>query len=169
MKSKDATMYLYAPHQNQSFSALNNLNLYPIPRADFVLLDIPAVVRIQLNHFSGQLYISSFDKYHEICDYLGIAYYAAPDGLTVAADGFIVAPDKANFTKSLLKFLKILMSQIRKDGQEIDKPHIGKRLDGKLLSIDDFGVGDNYMIPRWIEYQASIGEGERIVNTASDP
>ncbi|KAL5042223.1 hypothetical protein BDW71DRAFT_190387 [Aspergillus fruticulosus] len=75
-------MHLYTPHQNQIFSALDNLNLYPILQADFVLLDIPAVVRIQLNLFAGQLYISSFDEYHEICDYLGIAYYAAPDGLT---------------------------------------------------------------------------------------
>jgi hypothetical protein len=142
MKSKDVTMHLYAPRRNQIFSALDNLDLYPIPRADSALLDIPTAVRIQLNLFAGQLYISSFDEYREICDYLGIAYYTVPDGLAVAADGFIVAPDKANFTKSLLRFLKVLMSQIRKDGQEIDKMHVGKLLDGKLLTIDDFGPGD---------------------------
>ncbi|KAL4994276.1 hypothetical protein BDV10DRAFT_189152 [Aspergillus recurvatus] len=143
MKSKDVTMRLYAPRQNRIFSALDNLDLYPIPRANSVVLDIPTAVRIQLNLFAGQLYISSFDEYREICDFLGVACYAAPEGLTVAADGFIVAPDKAQFTESPLKFLKVLISQIRKDGQEIDKTHIGKLLDGKLLTMDDFEVGDN--------------------------
>lgn len=61
----------------------------------------------------------------------------------MAVDGFIVAPDRAMFIRSPLKFLKVLMSQIRKDGQEIDKTHIGKLLDGKLLTIDDFKDVDN--------------------------
>ncbi|KAJ9257552.1 hypothetical protein DTO195F2_5534 [Paecilomyces variotii] len=143
LKSKKITMHMYAPRQNRIFSALDNLGLYPIPRADSVVFDIPTTLRIQLNLFAGQLYISSFDEYREICEFLGVAYYAAPEGLTVAADGFIVAPDRAIFTKSPLKFLKVLMSQIRKDGQEIDKTHIGKLLDGKLLTMDDFEDGDN--------------------------
>jgi hypothetical protein len=138
LKSKKVTLHIYAPRQNRIFSALDNLDLYPIPRADSVVFDIPTTVRIQLNLFAGQLYISSFDEYREICEFLGVAYYAAPEGLTVAADGFIVAPDRAMFTRSPLKFLKVLMSQIRKDGQEIDKTHVGKLLDGKLLAMDDF-------------------------------
>ncbi|KAL4861979.1 hypothetical protein BDV12DRAFT_207643 [Aspergillus spectabilis] len=143
LKSKKVTMHMYAPRQNRIFLALDNLNLYPIPRADSVVFDIPTAVRIQLNLFAGQLYISSFNEYREICEFLGVAYYTAPEGLTVAADGFIVTADKATFTKSPLKFLKVLMSQIRKDGQEIDKTHIGKLLDGKLLAMDDFKDVDN--------------------------
>ncbi|KAL4812455.1 hypothetical protein BDW67DRAFT_193625 [Aspergillus spinulosporus] len=137
-KSKEVMVHLYAPRQNRNFPALDKLDLYTVPQADTVVLDIPAAIRIQLNLFAGQLYISSIDEYHEICSFLGIAYYAAPDGLTVSPDGFIMTPDKAKFSKSPLKFLKVLMSQIRKDGQEVDKTHIGKLLDGKLLTIDDF-------------------------------
>ena len=138
LESKNVTMHVYAPRQNRAFSSLDKLDLYTISGAKSFVLDIPATIRIQLNLFAGQLYISSFDEYREICEFLGVAYYAAPEGLTVAADGFIVSPDKARFTKSPLKFLKVLMSQIRKDGQEIDKTHIGRLLDGKLLEMDDF-------------------------------
>ncbi|KAL4749322.1 hypothetical protein BDW72DRAFT_214126 [Aspergillus terricola var. indicus] len=138
MKSKEVMVHLYAPRQNRNFSALDKLDLYTVPQTDTVVLNIPTALKIQLNLFAGQSYISSIDEYHEICNFLGIAYYAAPEGLTVSPDGFIMTPDKAKFTKSPLKFLKVLMSQIRKDGHEIDKTHIGRMLDGKLLTVGDF-------------------------------
>ena len=47
-------------------------------------------------------------------------------------------PSMTTFTRSPLELLKILISQIRKDGQEIGKTHLGKVLDGKLLCPSDF-------------------------------
>ncbi|KAL4737892.1 hypothetical protein BDV11DRAFT_171491 [Aspergillus similis] len=138
LKSKEVMVHLYSPRQNRNFPALDKLDLFTAPQADSVVLDIPTAVTIQLNLFAGQLYISSSDEYREICDFLGVAYYATPEGLIVSPDGFIMTPDKAKFTKSPLKFLKVLMSQIRKDGQKVDKTHIGKLLDGKLLTTGDF-------------------------------
>lgn len=60
--------------------------------------------------------------------------------MTVEADGFIVGGNQrtaTTFSQSSLKFLRILMSQIRKECQEVDKTHIGKILDAKLLGPYD--------------------------------
>ncbi|KAL4786748.1 hypothetical protein BJX76DRAFT_365241 [Aspergillus varians] len=148
LKSKAVMMHLYAPRQNRSSSPLDNLSLYTIPSTSSAAIDIPTTLRIQLNIFAGQLYISSFDEYREICDFLGLASTTTPEGLTVAADGFILAAADnlqlhSTFTCSPLKFLRFLMSQIRKDGQEIDKTHFGRVLDGKLLCVGDFQDSDD--------------------------
>jgi hypothetical protein len=119
---------------------LDGLNLYTVPTVSCPI-EIPTRLRIQLNLFAGQLYISSIEEYREICDFLGVASTIPPEGVTVAADGFILAGGEhssATFTKSPLKFLKMHLSQIRKNGQDIDKTHLGKLVDGKLLCASDF-------------------------------
>jgi hypothetical protein len=130
-------MHLYAPRQNQGFSPVDKLNLYSIPTSSRKI-EIPTAVRVQLNLFAGQLYISSYEEYQEICDFLGVASVPTRDGLIVAPDGFITAGNKQpRFAQSPLKFFKLLISQIRNDGQEINKTHVGKLLDGKLLGRGD--------------------------------
>ncbi|KAL4944048.1 hypothetical protein BDV06DRAFT_220625 [Aspergillus oleicola] len=143
LKSKFVMMHIYAPRQNRSFSPLDELRLFTIPTAPANPLPIAAHLRIELNLFAGQLYISSMAEYRAICEFLGLASTATSEGMTVAADGFILStpgnqPLPSMFKSSPIKFLKVLMSQIRKDGQEIDKSHIGRILDGKLLCEDDF-------------------------------
>ncbi|KAF9894652.1 hypothetical protein FE257_006540 [Aspergillus nanangensis] len=140
-KSRAVMMHLYAPRQNRTFSPLDKLNLYAVP-ASSTDIHIPESLVIQLNLFAGQLYISSYNEYLKICDFLGVASVPTPEGLTVAADGFIVASiqqAETKFARSPLKFFKVLMSKIRKDGQEIDKTHLGKILDGKLSIVRQFG------------------------------
>ncbi|KAL4796122.1 hypothetical protein BDV19DRAFT_388541 [Aspergillus venezuelensis] len=143
LKSKHVSMHIYAPCQNRSYSALDKLRLFTIPTAPADPPRIPENLTIQLNLFAGQLYISCMEEYHAICKFLRLASTATPEGMKVSADGFIIsAPDgnplPSTFKNSPLKFLKVLMSQIRKDGQEIDKTHIGRILDGKLLTEEDF-------------------------------
>lgn len=144
--SSTVAMHLYAPRQNRGYSPLDGLDLYTFPTSALPVNDIPATLRIQLNLFAGQLYISSFDEYREVCNFLGLASTTTIDGMIVAADGFIqVAANSkqlSTFKSSPLKFLRVLMSQIRRDGQEIDKTHLGNILDGKLLSVGDFQDGD---------------------------
>ncbi|KAE8334599.1 hypothetical protein BDV24DRAFT_170024 [Aspergillus arachidicola] len=133
-------MHLYAPRQIQGYSSLDSLTLYTVPGGSSIV-EIPILLRLQLNLFAGQLYIGSYSEYCEICDFLGVASCKTPEHLTVAADGFIIeghTESKSTFHQSPLKFLKVLLSQIRKDGQEIDKTHLGKILDGKLLHPDEF-------------------------------
>ncbi|GLA78842.1 hypothetical protein AtubIFM55763_000734 [Aspergillus tubingensis] len=139
--SSAVTLHVYAPRQNQSSYPIDKLDLYTIPKKLSTRpRRVPESLRIQLNLFAGQLYISSYNEYCEICRFLGVAFTAAPEGLVVAADGFIVESQQAGakFTQSPLRFLKVFMSRIRKDGQEIDKTHLGKIPDGKLLLMADF-------------------------------
>jgi hypothetical protein len=61
--------------------------------------------------------------------------------MTVAADGFILAGDERSsttFTRSPLKFFKMYLSQVRRNGQAIDKTHLGRLVDGKFLFASDF-------------------------------
>ncbi|KAE8371457.1 hypothetical protein BDV26DRAFT_298782 [Aspergillus bertholletiae] len=133
-------MHLYAPRQIQGYSSLDSLTLYTVPGGSSIV-EIPMLFKLQLNLFAGQLYITTYNEYCEICDFLGVASCKTPEHLTVATDGFIIEGHKksrSTFHQSPLKFLKVLLSQIRKDGQEIDKTHLGKILDGKLLYPDEF-------------------------------
>ncbi|OKL58449.1 hypothetical protein UA08_06149 [Talaromyces atroroseus] len=142
--SEVVMMHVYAPRQNRNLLSLDELNLYPVSK-NVTTFHIPTVLRIQLNLFAGQLYISSYDEYRQMCDFLGVLSTKTPSGYVVAADGFVMAMDKpstTSFTKSPLKCLRTLISQMRKDGQEIGKTHVGKILDGKLLYPSDFEEGD---------------------------
>ncbi|GFG19284.1 hypothetical protein IFM5058_09909, partial [Aspergillus udagawae] len=148
-RSTGATIHLYAPRQNLSFVPLDRLDLYNIPsRPDSI--DIPDDLKMQLNLFAGQLYIASYREYLTLCDTLGVASVATPENFSVAADGFILrgnVTSKSTFSQSPLKFLKVLLSQIRKDGQDISKTHMGKILDGKLLELRDFDSATEELMP----------------------
>jgi hypothetical protein len=148
-RSTGATIHLYAPRQNLSFVPLDRLDLYNIPsRPDAI--DIPDDLKMQLNLFAGQLYIASYREYLRLCDTLGVASVATPENFSVAADGFILrgnVTSKSTFSQSPLKILKVLLSQIRKDGQDISKTHIGKILDGKLLELRDFDSAIEELMP----------------------
>ena len=99
------TMHPYAPRQNQSSYSMDKLDLYTVPTSLSTRpLRVPRSLRIQLNLFAGQLYISSYHEYREICHFLGVASAVAPEGLAVAADGFIMENQQggAKFSKSPL-------------------------------------------------------------------
>lgn len=154
--SKVVMMHIYAPRQNQNHLSLDDLKLYSVPKT-VTRLHIPAVLKIQLNLFAGQLYMSSYDEYRQLCDFLGVLSSKTPRGYVVAADGFIMAMDKPStttFTKSPLTCLKRLMSQMRKDGQEIGKTQVGKILDGKLLYPSDFEDGIKSSMTMTLNFRA---------------
>ncbi|KAB8071219.1 hypothetical protein BDV29DRAFT_159701 [Aspergillus leporis] len=138
--SRAVRMHLYAPRQIWGYPSLDKLTLYNVPEAS-TTIQVPELLKIQLNLFAGQLYIGSYREYREICDFLGVASIKIPEILSIAADGFVTEGSQGSrttFHQSPLRFLKVLMSQIRKDCQEIDKTHVGKLLDGKLLRPCDF-------------------------------
>lgn len=137
-KSEAVTLHMYAPRQNLAFSSLDSLTLYNVP-ATPAPIEIPDIIKIQLNLFAGQLYFASYREYQELCDFLGVAYFKTPKGLAVADDGFILGGNgKTTFSRSPLKFLEDFMSQVRKECQEIDKTHIGKIVAGGILCPSDF-------------------------------
>ena len=134
------TLHIYAPCPNSVFRPLDALDLFTEGKP-FDPHSVPRNLIIQLNLFAGQLYLSSFKEYTEVCDFLSLAWRAAEDGVLVRADGFIVpAPGKGGFKNSPVEFLKVLMTKIRRNCEGIEKTHVGKILNGALLEETDFDV-----------------------------
>jgi hypothetical protein len=141
--SKNVALHLYTPRPNLSFRALDGLDLYTVPVQAQPRI-IPRHLVVQLNLFSGQLYLSSFSEYVELCKFLGLAWEKTEEGCIVAADGFIVRSggssgvSTSTFTASPVQFLRVLLTKIRRNCEGIDKTHMGKILDGRLLLPADF-------------------------------
>lgn len=137
-KNRKVTLHLYLPRPNLQFKPLDDLNLFT-QGAPFTPGTVPSRLITQLNLFSGQLYMSSYKEYTGVCDFLGLAWKAAEDGETVRADGFIVPRFWGEgFNHSPVKFLKVLISGIRRNCRSIEKTHVGRMLNTEQLEEADF-------------------------------
>ncbi|KAF2706566.1 hypothetical protein K504DRAFT_492980 [Pleomassaria siparia CBS 279.74] len=137
-KSSKVALHLYSPRANLSYSSLEDLHLYTVGRP-FVPQSVPFNLTAQMNIFAGQLYFGSFQKYVEVCEFLGLAWSAAKDGQVVQADGFIASTiGKWGLTDSPVAFLKVLLTNVRRNCEGVEKTHMGKVLDGALLEERDF-------------------------------
>ncbi|KAF4469857.1 hypothetical protein FALBO_3237 [Fusarium albosuccineum] len=143
-KSEHVTLHTYAPRINLGFQPLDKLKLYTVPQRKAEIV-IPLDLSIQLNLFAGQLYLSSFDEYTAVCGALGLAWGPADDSVTLGPDGFIppgnstgTIVNRSGFTKSPVRFLKVLMAKIRQECELIEKTHVGKIVEGIRLLEDDF-------------------------------
>jgi hypothetical protein len=132
------TLHIYAPRPNLVYRPLDTLQLHTTG-APFDPASVPRDLIIQLNLFAGQVYFSSYDEYIEVCSYLGLASSAAMIDQVVEVDGFVVPPIGLwALEKSPVKFLKDILTRVRREGQGMDKTHVGKVLDGNLLEERDF-------------------------------
>jgi hypothetical protein len=138
-------LHTFAPRQNQAFAPLDHLQLYTVPSTS-PKLTYPRRLIIELTIFSGQLYFDSYQEYIEMCKFLNLSWKAAEDGTIVGADGFI-QPTSAEdikerksggFMESPVLFLKAVMTQIRHNGEGTEKTHMGKVLEGALLTEHNF-------------------------------
>ena len=132
------TLHIYSPRVNLSFRSLSSLDLFTIGRP-FGPKNVPRRLVILLDLFAGQLYLDSFADYVELCGILGLAWRPS-DGDSegaVAADGF-VGPVPGGFRQSPVKFLRSLFTKIRRNCETIGKTHMGRILDGGLLTEGDF-------------------------------
>ncbi|KAE8342468.1 hypothetical protein BDV24DRAFT_162359 [Aspergillus arachidicola] len=130
--SKHVTLHLYAPR--------SYLGLKPLDK----------------------LHLSSYEEYVEVCDFLGVAWKPMGEDSVVATDGFILRRDKNNraerlastFRQSPIKFLKVLMSQVRRKGEGIGKAHMGKMVNGVILHRSDFEeprrAEQDQVLPKWV-------------------
>ncbi|KAH7127985.1 hypothetical protein B0J13DRAFT_646104 [Dactylonectria estremocensis] len=141
------TLHLYAPRPNLEFQRLNHMSLYTVPpRAEDV--KIPEHLIVYLNLFAGQLYLSSFKEYVRICDNLDLAWSHSDESVTLEPDGFIPQGsregstiNKSTLTNSPIKFLKVLMTNIRQNCETIEKTNMGKILGCVILEEDEFNKG----------------------------
>jgi hypothetical protein len=137
-KSPTVTLHLYSPRPNLSHQPLDTLDLYTVGRS-FSIQSISRGLIVQLNIFSGQLYLRSYSEYVEMCEFLGLASKAAQNGQVVRADGFIVPViGKWGLQTSPVNFLKVLLTKVRRNCEGVEKTHMGKVLDGGLLKEKDF-------------------------------
>ncbi|KAK6584182.1 hypothetical protein PZA11_003912 [Diplocarpon coronariae] len=146
--SKRVTLHLYSPRPNMGFRALDGLDLYTVPVRP-AMPTIPRHLITQLNLFAGQLYFSSYQEYVEVCQLLGLAYEKSGPGTIVAADGFIIHRNgcagpgsDCTLKDSPVKFLKVLMTKIRRNCEGIDKTHMGQILGGKILLPADLETSE---------------------------
>ncbi|KAK5993505.1 hypothetical protein PT974_06937 [Cladobotryum mycophilum] len=145
---RNVTLRLYAPRNNLGFKPLDKLTLYTVPLRKKKPV-LPHIMMVELNIFAGQLYLSSFQEYVQVCDKLGLAWSAPDDSVILGPDGFIPPGiigghivNKSGFMKSPVQFLKVLITKIRRNCEVIERTHIGKVLDGVLLVQDDFRKDD---------------------------
>lgn len=151
-QSLHTTLHIYSPRVNLGHEPIDDLDLYKVSRvkeADRTPISRHAISCLGL--FSGQLYLSSFADYVQLCDALGLAWKPANDQVTLGPDGFIPpGPDgggsgdggdivnRSGFSKSPVRFLTVLIAKIRLDSEHFDKTHMGRILAGVRLLKSDF-------------------------------
>jgi hypothetical protein len=85
------------------------------------------------------LYLRSLSEYNELCDYLGLLRGKAKMGQQVYADGFIDPPTGIwGLKQSPVPFLRSLLMKIRREGEGVEKTHMGRILNGIRLEEEDF-------------------------------
>lgn len=138
-ESPAVIMHLYAPLPNLAYKPLDGLDLFTVPPlpSDWKAF---GNLTLQLNLFAGQLYFSSFEEYKRLCEFLCLAWRKMDDDVPVQADGFVVpqAGTSQAFGSSPTKFLQVVVTKMRRNGEGIDKTHYGKVLAGELLGESDF-------------------------------
>ncbi|OJA14220.1 hypothetical protein AZE42_10069 [Rhizopogon vesiculosus] len=140
-KSKVVHLSIYTPRTTKTMQACD-LRFYSIPSTPRLTPLEPLI--FQLNLFAGQLYFSNYEMYLRTCSFLGLN---GPDlggeDLVVDSDGFIrkenrpAARASCSFSRSQLLPLKELFGMRRK-GMGYLPTHLGKMLNGRILSEEDF-------------------------------
>lgn len=139
------TLHMYKPRCNAGFSPLDKLELFTVSAAvGYGPPVLPRPLSVQLGLFAGQLYISSYEDYLEICKFLGLSTKLMSkemedDGWDIGTDGFILRDGKgrvggsSGLKKSPTNFLKVLLSKIRRNGDGIAKTDMGRLLEGQVF------------------------------------
>lgn len=137
-KHRKVTLHLFAPRFNASFSPLDELKLFTIG-GDYHERRLTRSLVVQLNLFAGSLYLRSLAEYREVCDFLGLLHGTAKPDQQVLADGFIDPPSgEWGLKTSPVQFLRALLMKIRKEGEGVEKTHMGRLLGGARLEETDF-------------------------------
>ncbi|TDZ21687.1 hypothetical protein Cob_v005405 [Colletotrichum orbiculare MAFF 240422] len=127
------SLHVYSPRPNMGFRPLDDLDLYTVPHRD--VSPAPALpLRTQLNLFSGQLYLKSMEDYYSTRQFLQLCSESSNGEVTDKSVSR--APESGN--EALMQFIKVLMMQVRRSCESIDKTHMGRILDHRMLGPLDF-------------------------------
>ncbi|KAF3043486.1 hypothetical protein E8E12_009566 [Didymella heteroderae] len=140
-KSKKVTLHLFASRHNSGFASLDKLELWNVGKK-FSTSSLAQDLKLQLNLFSGSLYFDSYQEYSHFCDALGLLRTTPTAEQQVSACGFIKPPTSTwGLDNSLVPFLQSLVLKIRREGDGIEKTHLGKVLNALPLKESDFEQG----------------------------
>ena len=135
-------LHLYAPRTSQRMKPSDDLRLYSIPplpddwTPPWELID-------QLNVFAGQLYLRDYMSYLRLCRFLGVSTNKSKslDNTTVQRNLFNMPGGleemEITFSGSLLPAVMALLA-IRTQGRPFAHTHMGKILQGQVLTKRDF-------------------------------
>ncbi|RDW94330.1 hypothetical protein BP5796_00093 [Coleophoma crateriformis] len=137
-------LHIYSPRLSLSHSTLEHLRFCAIPSVP-PSWEPPQNLVMQLNIFSGQLYLRSYAEYTALCKFLGLISHVQGDDTShkIAADGFVLPNGRSGgyadcqFSKSPIELVRGLIS-IRRKGQEFITSHMGRILNGEMLKPEDF-------------------------------
>ncbi|KAF8127616.1 hypothetical protein EV363DRAFT_1452213 [Boletus edulis] len=151
--SNKVHLHVYTPRTTQSMKSCDDLALYNTPTVPTGWTPSPLLMD-QLNVFSGQLYLQGYETYIRLCRFLCVHTKDMQDAeeIEVGCDGFILPNNRPqhlhwsvySFQTTPLDSLRMLMG-IRRKGMRFAPTHMGKLLDGRLLSEDDFLDSDATM------------------------
>jgi hypothetical protein len=138
-RMKKITLHLFAARSNGGFASLDQLMLYNAGN-DFSPHSVSRSLTIQLNLSAGSLYLRSLAESEKLCDFLGLLRTSnVKPGQQVCADGFIEPPTSNwGLTQSPVPFLRALLTKVRREGEGVEKTHLGKLLNGMRLEEADF-------------------------------
>ena len=143
-------LHLYTPRILKSMKPCDDLALYSIPSVPTGWIP-PSLLMDQLNVFAGQLYLKDMKTYIRLCRFLCVYTrdLEGEGGIEVGYNGFISPGNRPahlltahSFRNSPLLSVKALVG-IRRKGMQFSLTHMGKLLDGRLLSEDDFQDDDD--------------------------
>ena len=137
-KYTKVTLHLFAPRINTDYESLDQLLLWNEGR-NFNPKSVPRSLIMQLNLFAGSLYLRSYEEYSELCEMLGLLRTNAREGQEVLPDGFITnSKGSWGLRDSPVPFLRALLMRVRREGEGLEKTHLGKILNGDRLEEADF-------------------------------
>ena len=138
--SKHVHLHLYAPRTSKRMRPSDDLKLYSIPplpsnwTPPWDLID-------QLNVFAGQLYLRDYRSYLRLCRFLDVPTKESPDNTVVRRNLFHIPgsfeENEITFAGSPLPSVMALLA-IRTRGRPFAHTHMGKILQGQLLTEKDF-------------------------------
>ncbi|KAF7929086.1 hypothetical protein BELL_0370g00080 [Botrytis elliptica] len=143
---KKVILSIYSPRLSLSSRSFESLDVHKIPKGSKLPSIHPRIIML-LNLFAGQLYLRSHDEYIRLCQFLGLCYYPPQNDVEIGCDNFVPLSNRASFDpvmkevcpfeESPVDFLQKVFA-LRRKGQSFENTHMGRILNGELLSRNDF-------------------------------
>ena len=135
-------LHVYAARVAFSSPSLEDLRFCPIPGPSTRCISPDNM--LALNLFAGQLYLRNHADYLALCRRLGLCFRPPHSHVHVAMDGFVDPTHRADFDNNMAQICRFPQSSVaylrslfamRRHGQSIERSHLGRILQGEMLSL----------------------------------